>query len=170
MKRLLLLSLCAVVATPAVAQLRGAAGIEQVPAPRRSGAGIGVAPVGANRSSATAQSATAEKVPPAVAPEVVEACRRARAQDRPAPAGVDCIRALQVATPAARPAASPTAEISLLGLLGQSGDVLSTSPDGAAPASADDVARQLSAGEVQGDTAAAVARDRPAPQAPPPRR
>lgn len=148
---------------------RGAAGIEQVPTPRAATSQLGVAAVGANRSSATRQSPAADQAPPAVAPEVVEACRRARAQDRPAPAGVDCIRALQVATPAPRPGNAPTAEVSLLGMLGQNVGGMAANVDGVVPSSADDVARQLSAGEVQGDAAASVARDRPAPQAPPPR-
>ena len=169
----LALGLVAALPAPAAAQAGAAAGIQQVPTARPAAARLGVAPVGANRDSRTVQAPDGETVPPAVSAETLATCRRARAQDRPAPKGVDCVRALQVATPPATPR-GPTAETSLLGLLGQNPDLLGSAESVAPPASADQVARQLSSGEFQGtvgsDAAASVARDRAPPaNNPPPR-
>ncbi len=84
-------------------------------------------------------------------------------EDRPAPEGIDC---MAVAQALAQAAPEASAEGSLLGLLGQSGNVTGE------PASrtrtsidADAVARQLSAGDVQpgSGAAGAIARDRGAP-------
>ena len=142
----------------AAAQTRGAAGIEQIDA---------------SRSSATVQRADAERVVPPVSAKDLAVCQQAQSTDRPAPAGVDCFKALQVTSGRA----TPSAEGSLLNLLGQSSDVTATSPvnDGAS-ANADQVSRQLATGDIGGatggDAAASVARDRAAPPSasvPPPR-
>ena len=127
------------------------------------GAAVRVVPVDASRSSATVQSAAAEKVPEPLSPAELAACRDARAQDRPAPKGVDCVQA----APAAALPAAPTAEVSLLGMLGERFDTGANPVNNTAPASANDVARQLSSGAFQGtinsDAAASVARDNAAP-------
>ncbi|HEU0044541.1 hypothetical protein [Sphingomonas sp.] len=141
----------------ATAQSRGVAAIEQIDS---------------SRSSATVQRADAERVAPAVSAKVLAVCQEAQAADRPAPAGVDCVRALQVT--AAK--AAPSAEGSLLNLLGQSSDVTATSQvNEGSSTNADQVSRQLANGDVgsaaSGDAAASVARDRAPPPSstPPPR-
>jgi hypothetical protein len=127
---------------------------------------VNVAPVRGRSSSASAQEGSLRNVAPAVAPEVLEACRRAQAGDQAAPEGVDCIAALQVASQAAPIA---TAEGSLLEMFGQPGTVTtaSTAPSVGGSTDANSVARDLSNGDVQSTgVAGIVARDRGA--TPPP--
>jgi hypothetical protein len=110
-----------------------------------------------------------EAAAPVIAPEVIEACRQAQAEDRRPPEGIDCMAAMQAA--AAAPAA--TAEGSLLQLFGQSANVTGPpSSQAGGSVNADAVARQLSTGDFQpgsADGAAAVAgreRAAPAPNSP----
>jgi hypothetical protein len=119
---------------------------------------VSIAAVKGESSSANSQVAA----PPAVPPEVVEACRAALAEDRAPPPDVDCAVALRTAD--AAPA--PDAEGSLMALFGIRG--VNTGAPATAQAGnsvdADNVARQLSSGDVQGSGAAAiVARERAAP-------
>jgi hypothetical protein len=95
----------------------------------------------------------------------MEACRAAQAEDRRPPEGVDCTGAMQ-AMAQAQPV--QTAEGSLLQLFGQSGDVTGASVSRSTDSvDADNVARQLSTGEVPGSAtgtaAGIIARDRVAP-------
>ena len=146
--------------------------VEQVSPPRvRIGDGGAIAstthlaPIRDRSSSASAQEGGLKSVAPAVPAEVVEACRLAQAEDRPPPEGVDCMAALQLLSQASSEA---TAESSLLEMFGQPGAVTTASnmPSGAST-DADNVARNLSTGDVQNTSVAGVvARDRVA--SPPP--
>jgi hypothetical protein len=132
----------------------------------RSAAGdpVRIAPVRGASSSASAREVVRQQAAPAVPPEIVEACQRARAEDRSPPQGVDCIAAMQ----GNAEAPTATAESSLLPLFGQPGSV--TTPgvqQTVSSANADTVAQDLSNGTVLGNaTAGAIARDRV--DAPPP--
>ncbi len=143
----------------------GAATVQQISPRPAASAAARVAPVRGAKSSAAVQERPREGGAGAVVPpEMIEACRKAQAEDRPAPAGMDC---LAVAQALAQPA-SLTAEAALLPLFGQSGDVTGTRTSQAGPSvNADDVARRLSTGEVQGlaadGVAAIVGRERAAP-------
>ena len=173
-------AVAAVAAQPVAAQSSGAAVVDQissrsVSATQASGGGrtdlVRVMPVRGRGSSASTREAARETPVPRVAPEVIEACRAAQAEDRPPPKGVDCMGAMQ-ALAEAQP--HSTAESSLLELFGQRGNVTGAANARAnSSANADAVARQLSTGDVQpssADSAAgAVARGRGAPPANPPR-
>lgn len=95
---------------------------------------------------------------------MVEACQRARAEDRSPPEGVDCIAAMQ----GNAEAPTATAESSLLPLFGQPGSVTNVGvQQTVSSVNADTVAQDLSNGAVLGNaTAGAIARDRV--DAPPP--
>ena len=158
-------ALLAVTATAGQAQ-RSAVAVEQI-SPRPAAASAArVAPVRGGRSS-TALSETLREggARATVAPEIVEACRKAQAEDRPAPDGIDC---LAVAQALAQAPNKVTAEAALLPLFGQNGDVTGTRAAQTGPTvDADDVARQLSTGDVQAGTAngaaAVVGRERVTP-------
>lgn len=166
----------------AQAQADGAATVDQIPhrsagsAATRPGAAppdiARVAPVRGRGSSSSAKEPVRQGTPPRVAPEVVQACRAAQAQDRPPPKGVDCLGALQAA--AEPQEVESTAESSLLQMFGRRGNVTGGGDQRSrSSVNADAVARQLSTGDVQpssGDAAAGVvARERGAPANPPPR-
>ena len=108
---------------------------------------------------------------PAIPPETIEACRKAQAEDRAPPPGLDCVAALQ---PAAAAAPDRSAEGSLLELFGQRADITGppTTQNGGT-VDADAVARQLSTGDVQAGAgsgvAAVIGRERAAPPPNPPR-
>ena len=157
-------SLFSLWASTAGAQLLGRATVEQIPsrsAPAARADAVRVAPVRGQSSSASSQEARQEKPAPRVPPEVVEACRAAQAEDRRPPEGVDCMAAMQ-ASAEAQP--EVTAEGSLLELFGQSANVTGApAARAAASVDADNVARQVSSGEVSGAAAAIVSRERVAP-------
>jgi hypothetical protein len=133
----------------------------------RSGSGdrTTVAPIRGRSSSASGREGLLRTPAPAVAPELVEACRRSQAGDQSAPEGVDCMAALQETS---RPVQVTTAEGSLLELFGQPGSVTTVATASSGPSiDANTVARDLSTGDVQSTGVAAVlARDRAA--TPPP--
>lgn len=164
----LLVAAAAAAALSAPAAAQGLANVEQV-APAAPSNSITVAPVRGSRSSAAGVETAREAPAPSVPPEIVEACRRAMAEDRPAPDGIDC---MAVAQALAQAAPEASAEGSLLGLLGQSANVTGE-PSNRARTSidADAVARQLSAGDVQpgSGAAGAIARDRAPPSSGSPR-
>ena len=139
--------------------------VQQVPSTRvqaRVSGTVRVTPVPGTNASASASRTAA---PPTVPQQVIDACRDAQAEDRPPPAGIDCIGAMQAVAAAS---ATSTAEASLLGLSGLRADVTGTpaaqTMDGT---NADAAARQLATGEVQSGTgsgaAAIVASQRAAP-------
>ena len=137
--------------------------IEQITPRAAASAAARVAPVRGAKSSTAAEVAP-EGAARTISPEVIQACRQAQAEDRPAPNGIDCLavaRALEEPT-------STTAEAALLPLFGQRGDVTGA-PAGQVGgfADADTVARQLSTGDVQGaaanGAAGIVGRERAAP-------
>lgn len=166
------ISICLMVSiVPAsiIAQDRGTARVDQV----RSGAAqqrpsIRVAPVDVSRSSASEQQPVLGKGVEPLTPAQLGACRDARERGRPAPDGAACV----AAPAAAARRTTPTAEVSLLGMLGASLDTGVGPTSEAESADADQVARQLSTGTFQGsvisDAAASVARDRAATPPPPP--
>lgn len=161
----------------AQAQVLGAATVDQVAGGPRGERPVTaspdiarVAPVRGKGSSSSAQEPVRQSAAPRISPEVVEACRAAQEQDRPAPDGVDCIAALQAAAEAQQ--SGSTAESSLLQMFGQGGNMTGgANQRSRSSANADAVARQLSTGDVQpssGDAAAGViARERGAPANPP---
>jgi hypothetical protein len=130
----------------------------------RAGDKVRVQAVRGGSSSASSREGQRETPAPRVAPEVIEACRAAQAADRPPPEGVDCISAMQ-ALAQAEAQSAPTAEGSLLEMFGQSGNItgVPTSAAAAGSVSADNVARQVSAGEVSGSAAGIIARERVTP-------
>ncbi len=142
---------------------RAAIAVEQISPRAAASASARIAPVRGTKSSNSAEEAPRERAARTVAPEIVEACRQAQAEDRPAPNGVDCLAVAQ-----ASPAPTVTAEAALLPLVGQAGNVTGA-PDvqSGAFANADAVARQLSTGDIQAGAAngaAAIAgRERGAP-------
>lgn len=150
---------------PAAAQ-RGAIAIEQISSRPAAATAVRVAPVRGAKSSTVVQETPREGgAAPAIAPEVIEACRKAQAEDRPAPEGVDCLAAAEALGQAP---AQTTAEAALLPLFGQNSNVTGA-PAGpvAGSADADAVARQLSTGGVQAGgangAAAIIGRERAAP-------
>lgn len=158
------ITLCALAAHPGWAQ-RPPVAMEQISARPAASAAVRIAPVRGARSSGPSQERPREGGGAvAIAPEIVEACRKAREEDRPAPDGIDCLAVAQ-ALGEAPPA---TAEGSLLQLFGQSGNVTGApAAQAGGSVNADAVARQLSTGEVQGGSAdgaaAIVGRERAAP-------
>lgn len=144
---------------------RGAAVVDQI-SPRSAAAAVArVAPVrGAKSSSRVAETPREGGTKASVAPEVVEACRKARAEDRSAVNGIDCLTVVQPDTQAR----AVTAEAALLPLFGQNGDITGVQATQTTPSvNADAVARQLSTGDVQAGVAngaaAVVGRERGAP-------
>ena len=143
---------------------RGAIAVEQITPRAAASAAARVAPVRGAKSSNSAQEAPRERAAQAVPPEIVEACRKAQAEDRRAPDGVDCLAVAQ----ALAQAAPVTAEGALLPLFGQSSNVTGAPAVQGNPfANADAVARQLATGDIQAGAAngaAAIAgRERAAP-------
>ncbi len=143
---------------------RAAVAVEQISPRATASATARIAPVRGAKSSNSAGEVPREGAARTVAPEIIEACRQAQAEDRPAPNGIDCLAVAQ-ALPQAGPA---TAEAALLPLVGQAGNVTgapNVQPGGSA--NADAVARQLSTGDIQAGAAngaAAIAgRERAAP-------
>lgn len=172
--RLIPIWLVPIVLTVGLAPAIGRTG--SAPVPAQSGGAAAIEQIDARRPSPTVQSSSVDRVPPLVAPAVLSACLKAQAADRPAPAGLDCVRALQVSAASAAARTEPTAEGSLLNMIGQDQNVTATTATNRGGAAvADEVARQLSSGDFQGaasgEAAGVVARDRPGPQpsAPPPR-
>jgi len=162
---LLALASAPVFAPAAHGQLLGSANVEQIPAKPATARGadrVRVPAVRGRSSSASVREGQREAPVPRVAPEVIEACRAAQAEDRQPPAGVDCIAAMQ-ASAEAQP--DPSAEGSLLEMFGQSGNVTGApaSASAASSVNADNVARQVSTGDVSGSAAGIVARERVAP-------
>lgn len=151
----------------AAAQQRTDIGIEQLNVPSAAKSTIGVSSIDRSLSSRSTRVTEVTET----SDKTAAACRQAQAQDRAAPAGIDCLKALQDSTTKQ----SPTAEVSLLGMLAQNLDIAAPVQGvGNGTISADNVVRQLSAGDLQGsagsDVAASVARDRATPvTAPPPR-
>jgi hypothetical protein len=162
------LTLAGLQAHSAHAQLFGRATVEQIQsrpsASMRAGDKVRVQAVRGGSSSASSREGQRETPAPRVAPEVIEACRAAQASDRPPPEGIDCIAAMQ-AMAQAQAQSGPTAEGSLLEMFGQSGNITGAPTSGPAigSVSADNVARQVSAGEVSGSAAGIVARERISP-------
>ena len=145
---------------------RNSVAIEQI-SPRTGGAtSVRVMPVRGGKSSrAIAETPREGGARAAVAPEIVEACRRAQAEDRPAPEGIDCLAAAQALGEVAN---AVTAESALLPLFGQQGNVTGAQAAQTGPSvDADAVARQLSTGDVQANTgngaAAVIGRERVSP-------
>ncbi|MDP9414632.1 MAG: hypothetical protein M3Q08_11210 [Pseudomonadota bacterium] len=143
---------------------RGAVAIEQITPRPPASAAARVAPVRGAKSSNSGQEAPRERAAQVVAPEIVEACRKAQAEDRPAPNGVDCLAVAQ----ALGQDTSVSAEGALLPLFGQAGNVTGAPAVQGGPfANADAVARQLATGDIQAGAAngaAAIAgRERAAP-------
>jgi len=165
-RTLLAIASAAVLANSAQAQLLGSTTVEQIPAKPAPAARavdpVRVPAVRGTSSSASAREVQQETPAPRVAPETIEACRAAQAEDRPPPAGIDCMAAMQTLAEAQPDA---TAEGSLLELFGQSGNITGAPSSGsvATSVSADNVARQVSTGEVSGSAAGIVARERVAP-------
>jgi len=145
-------------ACPAAAQPSSAIAIDQIPSRAATGT-VSVAPVRGVSSSASAQESANV---PTLPPEVIEACRTAQAEDRPAPDGIDCVAALQASAQAAEP---QTAEGYLLNLFGLNSNVGGeTTMQAVNGTSADAAARQLATGNVQDSgAAAAIARQQAAP-------
>lgn len=180
--RILLLAAVGIAALadgPAFAQsARASAAIDQI-APPPAAVSTRVVPIDPSRSSKTEQAPIADASATALTPAQLAACRAARAESHPDPKGLDCTQVS--AAPAVRPpprVAAPTAETSLLGMLGETFDTGAAPVGDGGAATADQVARQLSTGVVQGsvgsDAAASIARDRaaapPASSPPPPQR
>jgi hypothetical protein len=152
--------------TQQAAAQRGSYAIEQITAKPSVATAVRVAPVrGATSSTAGPETAREGGAAPSVPPEVIEACRQAQAEDRPAPEGVNCLAAAEALGQAP---AQLTAEAALLPLFGQNSNVTGAPAEQVAGSTnADAVARQLSTGDVQAGgangAAAAIGRDRAAP-------
>jgi hypothetical protein len=145
---------------------RSPVAIEQISPRPAATAAVRIAPVRSGKSSrAVTETPREGGARVSVAPEIVEACRKAQAEDRPAPDGIDC---LAVAQTLAKQSTQLTAEAALLPLFGQQGDVTGAqTAQAGSSVNADAVARQLSTGDVQASTgngaAAIVGRERDAP-------
>jgi hypothetical protein len=145
---------------------RNSVAIEQISPRSGAATAVRVVPVrGGQSSRAIAETPREGGARATVAPEIVEACRKAQAEDRRAPEGIDC---LAVAQALAQSPNAVTAEAALLPLFGQQGNVTGAQATQTRPSvDADAVARQLSTGDVQTTTgngaAAVIGRERVSP-------